>query len=73
MVWARLERAGIVIVLLLVLVAPPLLGEFGIRFNPLAVWLHAIGDPIFQVMVNAAGHPRDLFLVLRVLGADGDV
>ncbi len=73
MAWARLERAGIVIVLLLVLVAPPLLGEFGIRFNPLAAWLHAIGDPIFQVMVDAAGHPRDLFLVLRVLGVDGDV
>lgn len=71
MVWARLERAGIVIVLLLVFVLPSLLASFGIQLNPLAAWLHAVGDPIFHVLATAAGHPRDLFLVLRFLGADG--
>ena len=32
--WARLERAGLVIVLLLVFLLPRLLAEFGIRFDP---------------------------------------
>ena len=71
MVWARLERAGIVIVLLLVFVAPLLLGQAGIRFNPLGEWLHLVGDPIFHLLATAAGHPRDLFLVLRFLGGGG--
>jgi Zn-dependent protease len=73
MAWARTERTGIVLVLLLVFVVPPVLAQFGIHANPLADWLHAVGDPIFRAMVAAAGHPQDLFLVLRVLGADGGV
>ena len=32
--WARLERAGIVIVLLLVFILPEVLRQFGIAFNP---------------------------------------
>jgi Zn-dependent protease len=69
--WARLERAGIILVLVLLFIAPPLLRDVGIRINPLADWLHAVGDPIFRLLVAAAGHPQDIFLVLRVLGADG--
>jgi Zn-dependent protease len=68
--WARLERVGLVLVLLLLFVAPPLLRNVGIRVNPLADWLHAVGDPIFRLLVAAAGRPQDIFLVLRVLGAD---
>jgi Zn-dependent protease len=71
MIWAGLERAGIVIVLLMVFVLPSLLGAFGIEVNPLGFWLHAVGDPIFNALAAAAGHPRDLFLVLRFLGGDG--
>ena len=73
MVWARMERAGIIIVLLLVFVLPWLLGQNGIQFNPLGEWLHVVGDPIFNAMAAAAGHPRDLFLALRFLGSGGGV
>ena len=73
MLWARLEPAGIVIVLLLVFVAPAALGHFGIAFNPLWAWLHAIGDPIFRALAAAAGYPRDLFVILHSLTADGGV
>ena len=65
MVWARLERAGIIIVLLLVFVPPSLLGQFGIQVNPLGEWLHAVGDPIFRALALAAGQPHDLFVLLR--------
>lgn len=46
--WARLERAGILIVVLLVFVLPAALREFGIAFNPVnavlnGVLLRAIG------------------------------
>jgi Zn-dependent protease len=34
--WARLERAGIILVLVLLFIAPPLLRDVGIRINPLA-------------------------------------
>ncbi len=71
MVWARLERVGIIIVLLGVFVLPSLLGQYGIQFNPLWAWLHAIGDPIFRTLAAAAGYPRDLFLILHSFGADG--
>jgi Zn-dependent protease len=73
MAWARLERAGIVLVLLLIFVLPRLLGEFGIHLNPLAAWLHLIADPIFNFLDSAAGQPRDLFLVMRLLGGSGGV
>ena len=70
MVWARLERVGIAVVLLAVFVLPAMLAEFGWHFNPLATWLHAVGDPIFGALATAAGEPRDLFLVLRFLNGD---
>lgn len=73
MVWARLERVGIVIVLLGVFVLPSLLGHYGIQFNPLWSWLHAIGDPIFRTLAAAAGYPRDLFVILHSFSADGGV
>lgn len=67
-VWARMERVGIIAVLLLLFVAPPLLQQFGIYVNPFAEWLHLVGDPVFRALVAAAGNPPDVFLVLRVLG-----
>jgi Zn-dependent protease len=65
--WAGLERAGIVIVVLLIFLLPPALNQFGINFDPLRFWLHAVGDPIFQFLTTAAGSPRDLFFVLQYL------
>jgi Zn-dependent protease len=73
MAWARMERAGIVVVLLAMFVLPSALGAVGIHVNPLVSWLHAVGDPIFDALDTAAGHPRDLFLVMRLLGAGGGV
>ena len=67
MLWARLEGAGIVIVLLAVFVLPSLLDQYGIQFNPLGEWLHLIGDPIFHALAAAAGYPRDLFVILHSL------
>lgn len=70
LLWARLEPAGIVLVLLAVFVLPPLLGQYGIAFNPLSAWLHAIGDPIFRGLAAAAGWPRDLFVILHSFSTD---
>ncbi len=73
MIWARLERAGIIIVLLMVFVLPSLLGQFGIQVNPLGEWLHAVGDPIFRALAVAAGQPHDLFVLLRFLSTGDGV
>ena len=50
--WARLERAGIVLVLLAgVPAARRCWREFGIAFDPFGVaGLHAVGDPIFDAL-----------------------
>ena len=56
--WARLERAGIFLVLLGVFVLPALLREFGIDFDP-------VGDTLNTVI------PRAVDLVLRLAGHDG--
>lgn len=55
MVWARMERAGLVIVLLVVFLLPRLLAEFGIAF-----------DPVQQGLVQVL--PRAIDLVLRLSG-----
>lgn len=69
-VWARLERAGIAIVLIAALVLPSALREAGIPFNPLGAWLEWVGDPAFEALDGLAGHPRDLGFVLHFLGAE---
>lgn len=66
---ARLERAGIVLVLLAAFVLPSALDSFGIHVDPLMAWLHGVGDPIFRTLDALAGRPRDLLAVLRLLGA----
>ncbi len=73
MVWARLERAGIIVVLLALFVLPSVLDTFGIHVSLLGAWLHAVGDPIFSALDTAAGHPRDLYPLMRLLGAAGGV
>ena len=55
MAWARLERAGIVIVLLLVFLGPRLLAEFGIRFDPVGAALHSLLPRAFDLIYWLAG------------------
>jgi len=55
-VWARLERAGIVIVLLLVFLLPRLLAEFGIRFDPVGRALNTGLPWAFDLVYRLAFH-----------------
>lgn len=55
LVWAGLERAGIVIVLLVVFLLPRLLAEFGIAWDP-------VGQGLMQIL------PRAINLVLYLSG-----
>lgn len=55
--WARLERAGLIIILTVVFLAPRLLAEFGIRFDP-------VGHGLAQVL------PWATTIVYRLAGWD---
>lgn len=55
-VWARLERAGLVIVLLLVFLLPRLLAEFGIRFDPVGRALNTGLPWAFDLVYRLAFH-----------------
>jgi Zn-dependent protease len=54
--WARLERAGILIVILVVFLLPPLLREFGIVFDPVGRLLNGVIPRAFDVVLRLAGH-----------------
>ncbi len=54
-VWARLERVGIVIVILTVAVLPSLLGEFHIRFDPIGTVLRIVLPRAADVIDQLAG------------------
>ena len=54
--WAQLERAGIVVVLLVVFVLPSLLGEFGIRFDPFHAVLGNVVPWAIRVLLTLSGH-----------------
>lgn len=54
--WARLERAGLVIVLLFVFLLPRLLAEFGIRFDPVGRALHTGLPWAFDLVYRLAFH-----------------
>jgi len=54
--WARLERAGIFIVLLLVFLLPRLLAEFGIRFDPVGRALNTGLPWAFDLVYRLAFH-----------------
>lgn len=55
MAWARLERAGIALVLLLVFLGPHLLAGFGIRFDPVGSALNTILPRAFALVYRLAG------------------
>ncbi len=58
--WARMERAGILVVVLLVFLLPPLLGEFGIVFDPFQAALETVVPWAFHVLFLLAGHGASL-------------
>jgi Zn-dependent protease len=56
--WAGLERAGIVIVLLLIFLLPAVLRDlFGLNFNPVTQWVFAIARPLLRLILTLAGNP----------------
>ena len=54
--WAQLERAGILIVLLLVFVVPTALGQLGISFDPAGAALGRVVPWAFRLVLTLAGH-----------------
>ena len=54
--WARLERAGIVLVLLMVFLLPSFLGEFGIRFDPFHQALGSVIPWAIRLVLTLSGH-----------------
>ncbi len=54
--WARLERAGIAVVLLLIFVLPAALGEFGIAFDPFRQGLESVLPWAIRVSLQLSGH-----------------
>ncbi len=53
--WARLERGGIVIVMLLVFLGPRLLAEVGIRFDPVGSALNSLLPWAIDLVYRLAG------------------
>jgi Zn-dependent protease len=54
--WARMERAGLAIVLLTVFLLPSLLREFGIRFDPVRQLLGTLIPSAMRLVLQLAGH-----------------
>ncbi len=54
--WARLERAGLVLVLLAVFLLPLLLSEFGVAFDPISWGLDFLMPRIGRPILWLAGH-----------------
>ena len=54
--WARVERAGIVIVLLVVFLLPTLLRQFGIAFDPFHAALNSVLPWALRLLLWLSGH-----------------
>lgn len=57
--WARLEQAGILIVLLVVFLLPHLAREFGFRFDPVGDALNHVVPWAIRVIFELAGHGEE--------------
>ena len=55
-VWARLERAGIVIVVLTVFILPRVLREYGIVWDPVGHALNEVIPWAYDMIMSLAGH-----------------
>ncbi len=58
-VWARLERAGILVVVLLVFLLPRLLREFDVEFDPFGQALNTVLPWALRLVLLAGGHHVD--------------
>lgn len=54
--WARLERAGLVLVLIAVFLLPRLAAEFGQRFDPVGGTLDRVVPWAFNLVLRLSGH-----------------
>ncbi len=54
-VWARLERLGIVVVLLAIFLLPRLLADFGVAFDPFGVLLYRVVPWALRLVMLLAG------------------
>ncbi|MBO0711868.1 MAG: site-2 protease family protein [Acetobacteraceae bacterium] len=54
--WARMERAGIFVVLAVVFLLPRLLAEFGVRFDPFGEALTRVLPWALRLVLSASGH-----------------
>ncbi len=54
--WARLERAGIYLVMLAVFLLPAALREFGIAFDPVGSALNTVIPRAYDLVLHLAGH-----------------
>lgn len=61
--WARLERLGILLVVLLLFLLPPLLGEFGIDFDPFRDTLRAVIPWALDLLFQLTGHSLNAGMV----------
>ena len=55
-VWAGLERLGIVLVILIVFLLPPMLADFGIRFDPFRQTINTVLPWALHVLLVSSGH-----------------
>jgi len=55
-VWARLERLGIVLVLLVVFLLPHMLADFGIAFDPFSALLNSVLPGALRIVLLLAGY-----------------
>jgi len=54
--WARLERFGIVLVLLVIFLLPRMLADFGIAFDPFNALLNTVVPWALRIVLLLAGH-----------------
>lgn len=57
--WASVERLGILVVVLVVFLLPPLLGKFGINFDPFRDTLQAVIPWAVNLLFQLTGHSLD--------------
>ena len=55
--WAKLERFGIVLVLLVIFLLPRMLADFGIAFDPFSALLNTVLPGALRLILMLAGHP----------------
>jgi Zn-dependent protease len=56
-VWARLERAGIFIILVLLWLVPEAARALGVHFDPIRALLVDVADPVLRLVLRLAGNP----------------